>query len=173
MAVAALIISIVAILFAGWAAWSASRALRHDQAQTGTRQPVIARKGHRHIRFDAYDPDPTPAGWPKEQLRWVPVLLINRSTYPITLEGPTYASLGWRWPLRWEVQVARSEQDRVVPPNKALWYFVRMRKPKWWKRPKRRFLTVRWAADGGPVKFKGWVKLWDGLPSAPSPEADS
>jgi len=55
VAVAALIISIVAALFAAWAAWVAGRTLRHNQAQTGTRQPVIARKGYRQIPFDAFD----------------------------------------------------------------------------------------------------------------------
>ena len=169
MAVAALTISIAAALFAAWAAWIAGRALRHDQAQTGTRQPVIARKGYRQIPFDAFDDDATPAGWQTEHMRWVPIRLINRSGYEITLEGPTYAGLGWRWPVRRMVQVAESEKRPPIPANKAAWSFVRMQKPRWWGRPKRRFLTVHWAADEGPVKFKGWVKLRHGLP----PAADS
>ncbi|MGA7417304.1 MAG: hypothetical protein WBW80_04865 [Acidimicrobiales bacterium] len=109
MAIAALTISIAAALFAAWAAWVAGRALRHEQAQTGTRQPIIARKGYRQIPFNAFDHDPTPTDWPMEQMRWVPIRLINRSGYSITLEGPTYASLGWRWPVIREVEVAKSE----------------------------------------------------------------
>jgi hypothetical protein len=89
----------------------------------------------------------------------VPIRLINRSGYEITLEGPTYASLGWRLPFRTSVEVAVSERRPPIPANQAVWSFVRMRKPRWWNWPVPRFLTVHWAADEGPVKFKGWVKL--------------
>jgi len=164
---AALIISIAAALFAGWAAWLAGRALRHDQAQTGTRQPVIARRGYRDIPFTRFDPDPKPEDWEPDQMRWVPIRLINRAQYEIEVEGPIHARLGWPcWPFRGSVVVAPSK-NRKIPRTAATWYFVRLRKIKGWKLGWAH-LRVRWDADEGRVYFKGWVRLRDGSPPAPS-----
>jgi hypothetical protein len=166
VAVSALIISIVAALFAGWAVRLAGRALRHDQAQTGTRQPIIARKGYRDIPFTQFDPDPKPEGWEQDQMRWVPIRLINRAHYEIEVEGPIYARLGWPcWPFRRSVVVARST-NRKIPRTGTTWYFVRLRKIKGWKLGWAH-LRVRWDADQGRVRYKGWVKLRPGLPPEP------
>jgi hypothetical protein len=115
-----------------------------------------------------YNANPVPPGWKPENMRWTPIRLINRARYTVTVTGPTKAYIGWRWPLRWKTVVAPSSGERRIFINDPQWYFVRLQKDTWfvhfsgW-----RFLTVHWAADEGPVKFKGWVNLQEGLPPQP------
>jgi hypothetical protein len=103
------------------------------------------------------------AGWEVDQMRWVPIRLINRGTYEIEVEGPINARLGWPfWPLRRSVDVA-SSSNRKIPCAGTTWYFVRLRKTEGW-RLGWAHLRVRWNADEGRVRYRGWVKLRPGLP---------
>ena len=164
--VAALVVSIFAALFAFGAAWAARHTVRHDQTQTGTRQPLIAHKGYRSIPFNQFDPDPRPADWDVEQMRWVPIHVINRAGYPVTLEGP----LGVRrsWPFGWRSTEFAPSPVRTISKTSATWYFVRMRKPHMWMLGWT-YIWVRWKSDDGTLRYHGWVRLRDGrTPTKPS-----
>jgi hypothetical protein len=166
---AAFIVAIGAALFAAWAAWAASRTLRHDQVQTGTRQPLVARRGYRDLPYRLYEGkgDPQPEGWEPHHTRWTPIRLINRAGYAITVEGPTVARLGWKF-FGSRIEVEPSRPDRTVAPNSPVWYFVRLRRTQGWSARQWRYLRVRWVADEGIVRFHGWVRLRPGEPPTPT-----
>ena len=50
----AIVVSIAAAVFAGLAWLVATKALQHDRSQTGTSQPVIAKRGMPIIEWDRF-----------------------------------------------------------------------------------------------------------------------
>ena len=153
VAIVTIVVSGVAIVVATIAAVVAWKALQHDRSQTGTSQPVIARKGYPVVGWNHWKDDLQPAGWRPENTRWVRVRLINRAKYAIQVVGPRNARIGV---FRREVQVEPSEDIPWIQGIGPKWRFVRLHRPEGWSGygHRRVRLQVDWYASEGRVRFR-------------------